>query len=72
MTLRKILFRLHWALGLTAGMVLALMGVTGALMSYEEAITDLLNADRTVVAASERPLLAPRHWWRGSRRRARR
>ncbi|TXN19513.1 PepSY-associated TM helix domain-containing protein [Methylobacterium sp. WL9] len=59
LTLRKILFRLHWALGLTAGLVLALMGVTGALMSYEEAIIDLLNTDRAVVAVSERPLLGP-------------
>lgn len=30
---RSILFRLHWALGLTVGMVLAVMGVTGALLS---------------------------------------
>ena len=38
---RTVLFRLHWALGLTAGFVLALMGVTGALMSYEEAVIAL-------------------------------
>ena len=37
-SLRTVLFRLHWALGLTAGLVLALVGVTGAMMSYEEAI----------------------------------
>ncbi len=34
---RAILFRLHWALGLTAGLILAVMGATGALLSYEEA-----------------------------------
>lgn len=57
---RTVLFRLHWALGLTAGLVLALMGFTGALMSYEEAITALANRDRVQVAApQERPALTP-------------
>ncbi|MBB2962241.1 PepSY-associated TM helix domain-containing protein [Methylobacterium sp. R2-1] len=57
---RTVLFRLHWALGLTAGLVLALMGVTGALMSYEDAITALANRDRVqVAAAQDRPPLAP-------------
>ncbi|PJI53116.1 peptidase, partial [Methylobacterium radiotolerans] len=45
-SLRTLLFRLHWALGLTAGLVLALMGLTGALMSYEEAVTAFANRDR--------------------------
>lgn len=57
--LRKILFRLHWLLGLTAGLVLALMGVTGALMSYEEAVTDWANADRAFVSPSAAPRLGP-------------
>jgi uncharacterized iron-regulated membrane protein len=57
--LRTVLFRLHWALGLTAGLVLALMGLTGALMSYEEAITAFANRDRLVVAAADRPALLP-------------
>lgn len=50
---RSILFRLHWALGLTAGAVLAVMGLTGALLSYEEALTDRINADRTVATVRE-------------------
>lgn len=50
---RAVLFRLHWALGLTAGLVLAVMGATGALLSYEEAVTDWLNADRLTLAATE-------------------
>ncbi|MBD8907620.1 PepSY-associated TM helix domain-containing protein [Methylorubrum zatmanii] len=59
-SLRTLLFRLHWALGLTAGFVLAVMGVTGALMSYEEAITAFANRDRVVVAAREaRPAPLP-------------
>ncbi|KAB1077381.1 PepSY-associated TM helix domain-containing protein [Methylobacterium soli] len=56
---RTILFRLHWALGLTAGLVLALMGVTGALMSYEEAITAFADRDRAIVAVGDRPPLGP-------------
>ncbi|UMY16865.1 PepSY domain-containing protein [Methylobacterium organophilum] len=51
--LRSVLFRLHWALGLTAGLVLALMGITGALLSYEEAIGDLVDADLALVRVEE-------------------
>lgn len=58
-SLRTILFRLHWLLGLTAGLVLALVGVTGALLSYEEALTDLADRDRMTVTAREAPLLSP-------------
>ncbi len=58
-SLRTVLFRLHWALGLTAGLVLALMGVTGALMSYEEAVTGFANHDRLTVTAGDRQALPP-------------
>ncbi|MCJ2072828.1 PepSY domain-containing protein [Methylobacterium sp. J-030] len=58
-SLRTILFRLHWVLGLTAGFVLALMGLTGALMSYEEAVTAFANRDRLVVTAGDRQALSP-------------
>lgn len=59
-SLRTLLFRLHWALGLSAGLVLALMGLTGALMSYEEAVTAFANRDRAIVAApAARAALAP-------------
>ena len=58
-SLRTLLFRLHWALGLTAGLVLALMGLTGALMSYEEAVTAFANRDRLEVAPGGRTALPP-------------
>ncbi|MGH1589868.1 PepSY-associated TM helix domain-containing protein [Methylobacterium phyllosphaerae] len=58
-SLRTLLFRLHWALGLTAGLVLALMGLTGALMSYEEAATAFANRDRLEVAPGGRTALSP-------------
>ena len=35
----------HGIVGLTAGIVLALMGVTGALLAFEQEIVDLLNAN---------------------------
>jgi sulfite reductase (NADPH) flavoprotein alpha-component len=34
--LKKTLFQLHWFFGITAGLVLALMGITGALYSFQE------------------------------------
>ncbi len=58
-SLRSILFRLHWALGLTAGLVLAVMGLTGALLSYEDAVTAWVNRDRLAVAPREAPHLSP-------------
>ena len=54
---RAILFRLHWLLGLTAGLILAVMGATGALLSYEEALTDWANHDRLTVATRQTPPL---------------
>ena len=40
MVFKKVLFQLHWFFGISAGLVLALMGVTGALYSFEEEILD--------------------------------
>ena len=36
---KNILFQTHWFLGITAGLVLALMGATGALYSFQAEIT---------------------------------
>jgi sulfite reductase (NADPH) flavoprotein alpha-component len=40
---RSVLFQIHWFLGITAGLVLALMGVTGATMSFENEIMAALS-----------------------------
>ncbi|MEC3949165.1 sulfite reductase flavoprotein subunit alpha [Sphingobium sp. HWE2-09] len=40
---KTILFQIHWFLGITAGLVLALMGVTGASMSFEDEISEALS-----------------------------
>ncbi len=47
--LKKVLFQLHWFFGITAGLVLTLMGMTGALYSFEDEILDALNPDVLLV-----------------------
>lgn len=42
---KKTLFQLHWLFGITAGLVLALMGITGALYSFQEELLRTFNAD---------------------------
>lgn len=56
---RKILFQLHWFLGLTAGLVLGVVGVTGALLSYEQPLLRLFNPGVITVAPAGRPPLSP-------------
>lgn len=57
--LRKILFQTHWLLGITAGLVLALVGVTGALLSYEQPLLRALNPGVMTVSDDGRQALAP-------------
>lgn len=54
---RWVLFQLHWLLGITTGIVLAIMGVTGALISFQDEILETLNSDVTMIEPSNRPLL---------------
>lgn len=56
---RQILFQIHWFLGITAGLVLALMGVTGAMMSYEDEIMAALSPGVVTVAPSAAARLSP-------------
>ncbi len=51
---RNILFQIHWFLGITAGLVLAVMGVTGAALSFEPEILAALNRDRPVAVSTPR------------------
>lgn len=57
---KNVLFQLHWLLGVTAGTVLAIMGLSGAALSFEDEIVRALNADVADVAqrhaAGEQPL----------------
>ncbi|MES2103801.1 MAG: sulfite reductase flavoprotein subunit alpha [Pseudomonadota bacterium] len=40
---KKIWFQIHWFLGITAGTVMIVIGLSGALLSFREEIVDLLN-----------------------------
>ncbi|MFA7097697.1 MAG: PepSY-associated TM helix domain-containing protein [Gammaproteobacteria bacterium] len=41
--LRNFWFQLHWLLGITAGTLLSVVGVTGGLLSFEHEILHLIN-----------------------------
>lgn len=54
---KKTIFQLHWLFGITAGLVLSLMGLTGAVYSFQEEILQALNPDTSQVQARETGLL---------------
>ena len=56
---KKALFQLHWLFGVSAGLVLALMGVTGALYAFEGEIMAALNPQLLRVEVRESGVLAP-------------
>lgn len=56
---RQVLFQIHWFLGITAGLVLALMGVTGALMSFENEIQRALSPGIVTLQGAATPALTP-------------
>jgi uncharacterized iron-regulated membrane protein len=57
--LRSVLLQAHSIVGLAMSLVLAVIGLTGATMSFEDEILDALNADIMHVAPRAAPLLAP-------------
>ena len=56
---KKIIFQLHWFFGITAGLVLALMGITGASYSFEEEILQLINPRSLSVEVRPEGVLPP-------------
>jgi sulfite reductase (NADPH) flavoprotein alpha-component len=59
MSPRKVLFQLHWIVGITVGIVLAIVGATGAVLSFEQQIVASLARDGRQVDANGRTRLAP-------------
>ncbi|MGE4323488.1 MAG: PepSY domain-containing protein [Sphingobium sp.] len=55
---RWIIFQLHWLLGVTAGIVLAIMGVTGGSLSFRDEIVELLSPGVVAMVPDGRPLLS--------------
>lgn len=56
---KKLLFQIHWFLGISAGLILSIMGVTGAIYSYDQQILKWVNTDSYVVQAQSSPKLTP-------------
>ncbi|MBN6149784.1 sulfite reductase flavoprotein subunit alpha [Xanthomonas sp. AmX2] len=48
---KKILFQLHWLFGISAGLVLAVMGLSGATLAFQDEIERLANPSLAAVAA---------------------
>jgi sulfite reductase (NADPH) flavoprotein alpha-component len=57
--LRQAWFQLHWFLGITAGTVLIVIGLSGALLSFREEIVDLVTPGGRHVPVAGAPLAAP-------------
>ena len=57
--LKKTFFQIHWFLGITAGLILSIMGVTGAIYSYEQQILKQINPDSYTVQAEKTHKLTP-------------
>ncbi|MFT3808986.1 MAG: PepSY-associated TM helix domain-containing protein [Micropepsaceae bacterium] len=58
--MRNVIFQLHWFFGITAGLVLAIVGATGAILSFEDEILEWMNPGiLTVDIRSDVPALSP-------------
>ena len=56
---KNAIFQIHWFLGITAGLVLAVVGVTGAMLSFEHDILKAMNAGVMTVPVDGRTPLSP-------------
>lgn len=57
--MRNVFFQLHWFLGITAGIVLAIVGITGGLMSFERQIMQAISPDIVRVQTGDATRLSP-------------
>jgi sulfite reductase (NADPH) flavoprotein alpha-component len=55
--LKKVLFQIHWFVGITAGSLLMMVGVTGAILAFSEEIIDALNPGVIEVTRQSTPAL---------------
>lgn len=54
---KKVLFQLHWFFGITAGLVLAVMGISGALYSFSDEMLHALNPESLSVEVRDTGIL---------------
>ena len=57
--MKKLWFQLHWFIGITAGTILMVIGLSGATLAFREQILDSLNPGVRNVAVQNAPMLAP-------------
>lgn len=57
--MKKLWFQLHWLVGISAGTVLMVIGLTGATLAFREQILDALNPGVRNVAVQSAPVLGP-------------
>jgi sulfite reductase (NADPH) flavoprotein alpha-component len=58
--IKWVIYRLHWLLGISVGVVLSIMGVTGALMAFEDEImTSVSHGIVDVPVRTADPLMPP-------------
>lgn len=57
--IKKILFQIHWFLGITAGLILSIIGVTGAIYSYDQQILEWANPTSYTVQVENTAKLNP-------------
>ena len=50
---KTIWFKIHWFLGITAGIILMVVGFSGAIMSFEKEIMNVINKDSYRVLAQD-------------------
>lgn len=55
---KKFLFKVHLILGLTAGFVLMIIGLTGSILSFEKEIIQFINKDSYFVKNVNEPRLS--------------
>ncbi|HTE39351.1 MAG TPA: PepSY-associated TM helix domain-containing protein [Steroidobacteraceae bacterium] len=53
---KNVLFQAHWLIGITAGVIVAIVGLTGAALSFEEELLHALNREIVTVAPREQAL----------------
>ncbi len=58
-TWKQVWFQLHWFIGITAGTVLVIIGLSGATLAFKDELLDLLNPGVRHVAVEARAPLTP-------------
>lgn len=55
---KKLFFKIHLIIGLTAGIILAVIGLTGAILSFEKEIMKVINSDSYYVKSNGKDRLS--------------